>query len=900
MRSAFFILAVLLTHFLQPAAAQEDYPQKITKFLQDIRNARSDSARADLLAGLANVYYNNREKIKNGMDSALLSIDQSIELGRRAGNNERFQKSTIGKVTLLFVAGHTAKAIAALQTLNDTNQVKSFCSWGDQFLYGTYGMQKDLTMAISLYQQAMDAGKGKSPTWRARAPAKLAILYFIKKDTTTGKKYATLAEACYKDLSPGNEIGNMWYNMAKALDTVDSNYPTLLAYYQKSKAIFHNLKNEVEEAWVLMRIADIHNSQGDLDLAEKEYLQVVSMQKNHKQRQIYSVYIRMYDLYVYKNELNTALYYALEALKSAETFGVRNLELFYLDIGTSYFNQGHIEKSIEHYQKALASARASDKIIHGALVKRMAKALVIQGKPEEALRFVLSASSEFRNFSNSDLMIIAEAKGNCYYALQQNEEAEKCYQQMLEFAKNVPLSFSMICPFAIGKFYFETNRYAKAAPHLISFLRQPAGIVPAITTSEAHLMLYKIDSANQQYPSALEHFRLYKQQTDSLFNTTRSRQIAELQIKYDMEGKDKDLLLKDQAIQLKEKDIELLTKQKLLQQSLAEQQTKDVMLKQQSIDLLTQQASLQQVTTEKQEHELVLKENDLKLQRENIGLLRNRDQLQQAQLKQAATNRKITYAGIVLLVIIVGLLYNQYRLKQRNNREISRKNDELQGLLEEKEWLLKEVHHRVKNNLQVVLSLLESQSAFLKDEALLAINDSQHRVQAMSLIHQKLYQSDNITTIDMDVYIPELVQYLKDSFNLRQAILFRLEVDPVQLDVAQAIPLGLILNEAITNAIKHAFTGRENGMVCISLKQLSDDDFVLDIADNGIGLPEGYEHKRKGSLGMRLMRGLSGDFNAEYTIESAAGTHISVAFSRNINAAGERKRPVRNKTVAAG
>jgi two-component sensor histidine kinase/tetratricopeptide (TPR) repeat protein len=878
--------------FLPAATAQTEHHQQVEKLLKDIHHATEDSTKADLLYRLANYYYQNRAKVKdNALDSALLFATQAAELSKRAGYQERYQKMAMTQALICFVMSNNKRAIAILQTLNDTNRVKAFCSWGDQFYNGTYGMKRDFDTATLLYQKAKETGDIlTAPEWRSRPLAKLAVVSCRRNDIRTGKEYAALAEACYKTPKRERAIGNLWYNMGKAIDTLDHNFPEILACYQKSLSIFHEINSKVDEAWVLMRLADIHDGQGKQDTAEQEYLQAAALLKEQRNPEIHSVYIRMCDLYIFKGDLSKALYYSIEALKSAEAAGVKNLELFYLQLGSTYFLQGQLEKSIEIYNKALASARASDKTIHSSLIRQMSRALVALNRKEEALAFVQSARKEFVSFGQRDQMLIAEALGNCYHALGQDEEAEKYYRKMLELSKSVPLIFSAIYPHDIGKFYFETKQYEKAATYLKAFLLQPGGLVAVPTASATHLMLYKIDSANKNYPSALDHLRQHKQLNDSLFNIAKNKQITELRIQYDIDKKDQDLLLKDQAIQLKQKGIELLTREKLLQQSLAEQKNKDIILKQQNIDLLTQQAALQQVIAEKQEHNLLLKENDLKLkendlklQKQNNVLLHNREQLQATQLKQADLIKKITLGGILLLVVIVGLLYNQYRVKQRNNRAISSKNEVLEHLLEEKEWLLKEVHHRVKNNLQIVLSLLESQSAYLQDDALAAIHDSQHRVQAMSLIHQKLYQSDNITTIDMDVYIPELVQYLQESFNIRKRIAFRLDIAPVQLDVAQAIPLGLILNEAITNAIKHAFTGMESGIVRVSLKQLNDDDFVLSIMDNGTGLPAGYENKRKGSLGMSLMKGLSGDFDAQYSIESNGGTHITVAFSKSIS-----------------
>ncbi|MFT3822656.1 MAG: tetratricopeptide repeat protein [Chitinophagaceae bacterium] len=261
-----------------------------------------------------------------------------------------------------------------------------------------------------------------------------------------------------------------------------------------------------------------------------------------------------------------------------------------------------------------------------------------------------------------------------------------------------------------------------------------------------------------------------------------------------------------------------------------------------------------------------------------LDLVNKRNQLE---LQKSAIIRNVTLGGIALLLVILGLLYNQNRIKQRSNKEISEKNASLQQLLDEKEWLLREVHHRVKNNLHTVMSLLEAQSAYLEDEALLAIQNSQHRIYAMSIIHQKLYQEENVTTIDMSFYIPDLIQYLRDSFDVRQRIRFRASVDKILLDVSQAIPVGLILNEAITNAIKYAFPGNSAGEIEIKMKRDDEDRIMLSIADNGVGLPTGMNHDNTNSLGMKLMKGLSEDIHASFTVECSQGTRIIIGFKEN-------------------
>jgi two-component sensor histidine kinase len=270
----------------------------------------------------------------------------------------------------------------------------------------------------------------------------------------------------------------------------------------------------------------------------------------------------------------------------------------------------------------------------------------------------------------------------------------------------------------------------------------------------------------------------------------------------------------------------------------------------------------------------------------SILQLRQQADVQANRLRQEVFLRRVTIGGVALLLVLVSLLYYAYRIKQRSNRmlegqrkEIAQKNQRLERLVKEKDWLVKEVHHRVKNNLQIVMSLLNSQSAFIDNEhALTAIHESQHRVHAMSLIHQKLYNSENTAAIDMVLYIRELVSYLQDSFNTGQRIRFELDIAPLSLDVSQAVPVGLILNEAITNSIKYAFPDNRKGTIGIELSKDSPTHYFLCITDNGIGMPAQIVNKKTGSLGMSLMAGLSADLDGTFVIESNGGTVIKIAF----------------------
>jgi two-component sensor histidine kinase len=270
----------------------------------------------------------------------------------------------------------------------------------------------------------------------------------------------------------------------------------------------------------------------------------------------------------------------------------------------------------------------------------------------------------------------------------------------------------------------------------------------------------------------------------------------------------------------------------------------------------------------------------------NIKTLEKESLFQHGKLVQANQTRNWIMGVAILLFIITGLLINNSRVKQHANKElqyqqkeIQAKNKSLQHLLMEKDWLVKEIHHRVKNNLHTIIGLLHTQSGFLKtEEALLAINDSQHRIQTMSLIHEKLFQSGDLSTIEMSAYIQELVGYLKHSFDAGQRILFKLNTEEIELKLSHSLPLGLILNEAITNSIKYAFPANGNGTITVSLKHLAYQQYLVSIADNGIGLPADFDLEKSSSMGMSLMAGLSEDIYGSFSIKNNNGTEINILF----------------------
>jgi two-component sensor histidine kinase len=270
----------------------------------------------------------------------------------------------------------------------------------------------------------------------------------------------------------------------------------------------------------------------------------------------------------------------------------------------------------------------------------------------------------------------------------------------------------------------------------------------------------------------------------------------------------------------------------------------------------------------------------------DIKLLQKEAQLQETTLRQEKYTRNWILGGVALLLIIVGLLFYNSRLKQRKNGQlevqrvaIEGQNVTLRHLVAEKEWLVKEIHHRVKNNFQTVMGLLGTQTDYLtSDAAIDAITDSQRRIQSMSLIHQKLYQSNNLSVVNIRNYIHELLDFLGGSLNAGKRVRFNLDLEPVELDLTKCIPLGLILNEAITNAFKYAFRDGREGNISISFKSEADGRFLLEIKDDGVGFPA----DQPASMGMNLIRGLCEEIGGQLTISGGNGTRIAVSFAHEV------------------
>ncbi len=206
--------------------------------------------------------------------------------------------------------------------------------------------------------------------------------------------------------------------------------------------------------------------------------------------------------------------------------------------------------------------------------------------------------------------------------------------------------------------------------------------------------------------------------------------------------------------------------------------------------------------------------------------------------------------------------------------------EKLKASLQEKEVLLREIHHRVKNNLQIISSLLNLQSRHIKDESSFDLfQESRHRVRSMALVHEKLYRSEDLAKIDFCEYIQSLASHLFMSYGVNSASI-ELDVDAkdVYLDINTSIPCGLIINELVSNSLKHAFEGRKKGKIRIVLQPEKKGIFKLSVSDDGVGLPQSLDVPKTDSLGLQLVTMLVEQLHGTLTIERNHGTSFEIVF----------------------
>ncbi|MHA4844837.1 tetratricopeptide repeat-containing sensor histidine kinase [Flavitalea antarctica] len=671
-------------------------------------------------------------------------------------------------------------------------------------------------------------------------------------------------------------VGEMELMLQKSSDSLKAEVARNISRYyndnvhthkQPNKAIeYANLSLKVSQAIKDVQrqinannqIGYVYSQNGRLREAEDSYLESVRLSGTGRYEHVAQMYAFLARIASWRGNINRGIRYLMQALQYLGNEDDYAKPTIYILLGKYYYDLNDYEKSLAYLAIARPMVlKQPNKDLRYSLAAASARPLLKQGKPteakalwEESLAGNPPVTPWMKFKMNLSIGIINTALG-------EYELAKSSLATSLALSNNASDSAEIEQAFA--ELYFSMGDFQKCKSYLSEIFNKD---MPSSAQATAHLLAFRADSALRNFEAAMVNLHKGKILSDSINAVERRNELEDYRIQNETERFRQNVLLKD-------REISILETQKQLQERAFTTNRLNFLLegKQKENHLLRLKA------------ETFEKDKSLLQQQRNIDNLRNDNLKRESNLARANSIKNFTLAFVILLLALVILLYKQYRSKQLANAIIRSKNDALEKLVHEKEWLLKEVHHRVKNNLQTVVSLLESQAVYLTNEALEANQNSKNRVYAMSLVHQKLYMTENMTSIQADNYLQELINYLKDSMVVNN-ISFKVRLCNLQLEVSQAIALGLILNEALTNIIKYAFPLRRNdAVVNIMLSKISNDEVQLVIEDNGIGFSTNAYANQQPSLGLTLMKGLSQDLTGTIKIESGNGTKISLRFS---------------------
>lgn len=285
--------------------------------------------------------------------------------------------------------------------------------------------------------------------------------------------------------------------------------------------------------------------------------------------------------------------------------------------------------------------------------------------------------------------------------------------------------------------------------------------------------------------------------------------------------------------------------------------------------LAGQQQLMQALQTESE-----LRSSQLQKEKELSQSLSRENTLKQKMLTSEKRNRNMLWGVLLVMTLLVVVIFLQYRKQRRKTGIINKQSAEL-------EVLNKEIHHRVKNNLQVISSMLDLQSQSLKDpQATAIIREGIQRVQSMAFIHQNLYQGNAVNAVNMAEYIRMLSDHLFQTYNIRPGkITMHAAIEELNLHTDSAIPLGMIMNELISNALKYAFRDRENGDIWVVMKR-REHELLLQVKDNGAGLPAGFDPGNTNSFGYEVIKAFTRKLKARMNIDGANGTDVQIIISK--------------------
>lgn len=566
---------------------------------------------------------------------------------------------------------------------------------------------------------------------------------------------------------------------------------------------------------------------------------------------------------------DSAIYY----YRRAEQFGAEHKQLYrnyvvYMALGELYNQLGDTEQAEKNLDIAYKLTAAKEgRPDHSYLLIVYINYLMAHKMAEKAGPFLreyteLAEQRKKSKFVDPLKDLLADVTNNKLEGSIEfmKDVREKCLKN--DEKLNVVIADSYI-----ARYYEKRKNYDEALKYV-----QEAEEFSAQSSSIQHLylirklkfnLLQKSGNSDEANKMAASLFDL----KDSILLLEKRQQVYELEAKYETEKKQREIQLLASQKEVGDKTIALLTADKKMASLLLQQGL------QQNSSLERENLLMDSIIRNEKAYGVAVTNEKEKQQALNAALDRE-NKLKAAQLSRER-NTKWGFAIGAGLLLLSGLaIMILYKKQQKKSSIIEKQSADL-------EVLMKEIHHRVKNNLQIVSSLLDLQVHYITDaQAVEAVKEGKNRVQSMALIHQNLYSEGNIKGIQVKEYVTNLLQTLCDSYNVtNDKVKISTRIDDLNLDVDTMIPLGLVINELVSNSFKYAFAEKQNGELEIMLKE-NGNRLHLMVKDNGQGFPEGMDVKNSKSFGLKMIKAFAQKLKAKLDIYNNCGAVVEMEISK--------------------
>ncbi len=763
----FLVLLVLLLLTLLPAKAQPTTVVQADSLRQVLLVGKPDTNRVEVLLKLSEYYQRRTLNAEQNRDTGLILARQAGKLSAQLKYTRGQEEATFLEGKIYIKGGKKGLVQQLLARVSETNHIRLLVELGRQQLRPNSAQPANSDSACFFFREAekLSARIG-SWRWQEESQALIGVTYLVADDWKQGKAYFDkVIEARQR---AGDKVGEMRARLRLFTTTLEC--MNEVCHEQGSNllralALCRQMGDKAWEVVTLLSISSTYFFLEDYKQAERLGQQALAVQKTipysalnrvyhamgeesaylppSHYKDVSNAYNALVDVALNMNNVNQAIFYLLQAIKDEESNGFKEaLDFQYFGLGLLYMELEQFEKSVYYLQQSLAvSHYKGEVIVHGQIINKIVQSLLKVGQARQALAVLQDIVHQNPPLNQINKIGVAISFGDCYQELKQYSLAERYYLQAVSRSKQLAYDYQALAKYHLCRFYVAIGKYGKAYPYIKSIQDTFTTIGRAPRDKLVLLqMRFKVDSARADYPSAIKDYQLYTALKDSIFNETKSKQIEELGVRYETGKKEQDL-------KLKEKNIALLREQNKAQQTQRNALVGGTALLLSLLGLSYNRYCLKQRSNQ------LLQAQQQKLQVQHQELQAQKDVLQAQQQEIHDKNQHLSQ----LLGEKDSLLGQKDTLIGEKEGLLSEKDallEEQQRLLAEKERLLKEIHHRVKNNLQVVMSLLNSQADSLVDKAALsAIQESQHRVQAMALIHQKLYQSEGVARISLHDYI---------------------------------------------------------------------------------------------------------------------------------------------------